>query len=103
MLELSDDGRFTPEWMTERRRLRTESAQRERALRELGTGFDPTLTPIGVWAHVTADVLATGAEADRTLACDAARSLRRFHDLELEGGGCYRSVCVDVWHHRLFR
>jgi len=40
VLELSDDGRFTSEWMTERRRQRTESAQRERARRELGTGFD---------------------------------------------------------------
>ena len=87
VLELSDDGRFTSEWMTERRRQRTESAQRERALRELGTGFDPTLTAMGVWAHVSSDVLATGAEADRSLASDAARALRRFHDLELEGGG----------------
>ena len=87
VLELSDDGRFTPEWMTERRRQRAESAQRERARRELGTGFDPTLTPMDAWAHVSSGVLATGADADRSLASDAARSLRRFHDLELEGGG----------------
>ena len=87
VLELSDDGRFTSEWMTERRRQRTESAQRERARRELGTGFEPTLTPMDAWAHVSSGVLATGADADRSLASDAARSLRRFHDLELEGGG----------------
>ena len=87
VLELSDDGRFTSEWMTERRRQRAESTQRERARRELGTGFDPTLTPMDAWAHVSSGVLATGAEADRSLASDAARSLRRFHDLELEGGG----------------
>ena len=47
-LKLSDDGRFTAEWMTERRRQRTASAERERALRELGLGFDPTLTALGV-------------------------------------------------------
>ena len=87
VLELSDDGRFTSEWMTERRRQRTESAQRERAPRELGTGFDPTRTALGVWMHVSSAVLATGADADRSLASDAAHALRRFHDLELEGGG----------------
>ena len=86
-LKLSDDGRFTAEWMTERRRQRTAPAQRERALRELGSGFDPTLTALGVWAHVSSAVLATGADADRSLASDAARALRKFHTLELEGGG----------------
>ena len=87
VLELSDDGRFTAEWMTERRRRRAESAQQAQARRELGTGFDPTLTAMDVWAHVSSAVLAAGADADRSLASDAARSLRRFHDLELEGGG----------------
>ena len=73
--------------MTERRRRRAESAQHAQARRELGTGFDPTLTAMDVWAHVSSAVLAAGADADRSLASDAARSLRRFHDLELEGGG----------------
>ena len=87
VLELSDDGRFTAEWMTERRQRRTASAEQERTRRELGAGFDATLTALGVWAHVSSAVLATGDAEDRSLACDAARSLRKFHDLELEGAG----------------
>ena len=87
VLELSDDGRFTAEWMTERRQRRTASAEQERTRRELGAGFDATLTALGVWAHVSSAVLATGDTEDRSLACDAARSLRKFHDLELEGAG----------------
>ena len=48
VVELSDDGRFTAEWMVERRRQRTEVAERERARRELGEGFGPALTALGV-------------------------------------------------------
>ena len=48
VLELSDVGRFAAEWMTERRRQRAESAERERARRELGSGFYPALTALGV-------------------------------------------------------
>ena len=87
VLELSDDGRFTAEWMTERRRQRTASAERERARRELGSGFDPALTALGVWSHVSSAVLATGADADSSLANNAARALRKYHTLELDGGG----------------
>ena len=59
------DGRFSAEWMTAKRRARTESAERERQRREAGTGFSQTLTPIEVIRHVSgaARVAATAAGA----------------------------------------
>ena len=49
VVELSDDGRFTAEWMVEHRRQRTEVAERERARRELGAGVGPALTALSAW------------------------------------------------------
>ena len=87
VLELADDGRFSSEWMTERRRLRTVAAEQERARRELGTGFSSTLTALSVWEHVSANVRATGPAADARFAENAARALRKYHSLEVEGAG----------------
>ena len=86
VVELSDDGRFTAEWMVERRRQRTEVAELERARRELGIGFGPALTALSVWEHVSAAVRATGAPVDSSSAHNAARALRKYHPLELDGG-----------------
>ena len=83
--ELTDDGRFTVEWMNERRRLRAVAAEQERARRELGTGFAETLTPLAVWEHVSTAVRETGTAADDALASNTALALRKFHSLELGG------------------
>ena len=54
--QLSPDGRFTPEWMTERRgELRTEAeAGRLRAAE--ANAFDANTTPQQAWAHVSRDL-----------------------------------------------